>query len=359
MSWASTRETTRIEDIAYCLVGLFDVNMPLLYGEGQKAFQRLQHEIASSREDDSLFAWYTSGLCSDSFAPSPAAFGRSGDTFVPDDDVEGDHLKGTPFTITSRGLSVTASFLAIPFESIHGHRSFDPALGSREFILIVLNCSVRSVPFGILLTSLSRGVFARFLPGDKRIFQKYSGISQSHRPYLTSEERTIYIRGPSLNTRGLYDPSCVVEITQAPTAYKLLPPGTLSGQQDFPGQQDFVIWELAIYWAGFAHLEYRAPHRLPTFVVLRHYCNPAGRERVHFHTLKQATTLSAAMRTCYLQDDFLCHDELLEEHRETGDTPSKQLRRTQEGDIYTLEVSTEDWLWSDRTTFYNFSVSDQ
>jgi len=30
-SWASKRETTRIEDTAYCLMGIFGVNMPLLY----------------------------------------------------------------------------------------------------------------------------------------------------------------------------------------------------------------------------------------------------------------------------------------------------------------------------------------
>jgi len=42
MSWASERETTRTEDLAYCLLGLFGVNMPLLYGEGSKAFLRLQ-----------------------------------------------------------------------------------------------------------------------------------------------------------------------------------------------------------------------------------------------------------------------------------------------------------------------------
>ena len=45
MSWVSNRKTSRLEDIAYCLMGVFDVNMPLLYGEGQKAFMRLQHEI--------------------------------------------------------------------------------------------------------------------------------------------------------------------------------------------------------------------------------------------------------------------------------------------------------------------------
>lgn len=45
MSWAALRETTPIEDTAYSLLGLFDINMPLLYGEGSKAFMRLQHEI--------------------------------------------------------------------------------------------------------------------------------------------------------------------------------------------------------------------------------------------------------------------------------------------------------------------------
>jgi Heterokaryon incompatibility protein (HET) len=43
MSWASTRTTKRGEDMAYSLFGLFGVNMPLIYGEGeQSAFMRLQ-----------------------------------------------------------------------------------------------------------------------------------------------------------------------------------------------------------------------------------------------------------------------------------------------------------------------------
>ncbi|KAF3805017.1 Vegetative incompatibility protein HET-E-1 [Colletotrichum gloeosporioides] len=57
MSWASTRETTRLEDIAYCLLGLFNVHMPLLYGEGSRAFIRLQEEILRQSDDYSLFAW--------------------------------------------------------------------------------------------------------------------------------------------------------------------------------------------------------------------------------------------------------------------------------------------------------------
>ncbi|KAF2786931.1 HET-domain-containing protein, partial [Melanomma pulvis-pyrius CBS 109.77] len=57
MSWASRRKTSRIEDRAYCLMGLFRVNMPLLYGEGNRAFIRLQEEIMRVREDYTLFTW--------------------------------------------------------------------------------------------------------------------------------------------------------------------------------------------------------------------------------------------------------------------------------------------------------------
>ena len=57
MSWASKRKTTRIEDEAYCLLGIFDVNIPLIYGEGAKAFYRLQEEIIKYNDDESIFAW--------------------------------------------------------------------------------------------------------------------------------------------------------------------------------------------------------------------------------------------------------------------------------------------------------------
>ncbi|ROW08517.1 hypothetical protein VMCG_03274 [Cytospora schulzeri] len=57
MSWASHRDTSRVEDLAYCLMGLFDVNMPMLYGESEKAFIRLQEEIIKMSDDMSIFAW--------------------------------------------------------------------------------------------------------------------------------------------------------------------------------------------------------------------------------------------------------------------------------------------------------------
>jgi tetratricopeptide (TPR) repeat protein len=49
MSWAARRQTTVEEDSAYCLFGILDVNMPLLYGEGKtKALRRLQREFEVS-----------------------------------------------------------------------------------------------------------------------------------------------------------------------------------------------------------------------------------------------------------------------------------------------------------------------
>jgi hypothetical protein len=59
MSWMAGRQTTRAEDIAYCLLGIFGINMPLLYGEGgHRAFRRLQEHIVESIEDLTIFAWH-------------------------------------------------------------------------------------------------------------------------------------------------------------------------------------------------------------------------------------------------------------------------------------------------------------
>ncbi len=57
LSWASLRLTTVVEDGAYSLLGIFDINMPTLYGEGLRAFVRLQEEIIKRNPDQSLFAW--------------------------------------------------------------------------------------------------------------------------------------------------------------------------------------------------------------------------------------------------------------------------------------------------------------
>ncbi|KAI1817033.1 hypothetical protein GGS20DRAFT_535100 [Poronia punctata] len=76
MSWAAERKTTREEDTAYCLMGLFDVHMPLLYGEGTRAFTRLQEHIIQQVDDQSILAWVPTvyGFAVPLLAPSPAHF---------------------------------------------------------------------------------------------------------------------------------------------------------------------------------------------------------------------------------------------------------------------------------------------
>lgn len=60
MSWAASRVTTRVEDRAYSLLGIFGVNMPVIYSEGPRAFIRLQHEMIKITNDLSIFAWIPS-----------------------------------------------------------------------------------------------------------------------------------------------------------------------------------------------------------------------------------------------------------------------------------------------------------
>ncbi|KAL1945039.1 hypothetical protein VTO73DRAFT_2659 [Trametes versicolor] len=57
MSWAARRTTTQVEDAAYSLMGIFDVHIPPIYGEGTNAFLRLQEEIMRTIPDQSIFAW--------------------------------------------------------------------------------------------------------------------------------------------------------------------------------------------------------------------------------------------------------------------------------------------------------------
>jgi hypothetical protein len=92
MSWAAKRTTTRIEDRAYSLMGLFDVTMPMIYGERERAFMRLQEHIIAKSADESIFVWDLD-LLEDSkrdakhvhcgmLATSPACFARCGNVIT-------------------------------------------------------------------------------------------------------------------------------------------------------------------------------------------------------------------------------------------------------------------------------------
>jgi len=112
MSWASRRETKRVEDIAYCLLGIFGVHMPMLYGEGDHAFIRLQEEIMRNSADDSIFAWTSDSYSSDKPTPgllalTPAYFTKSGDI------VQSKGLAVTPFSLTNKGVHLCLPMMAL------------------------------------------------------------------------------------------------------------------------------------------------------------------------------------------------------------------------------------------------------
>lgn len=85
MSWAARRSTTRVEDRAYSLMGIFGVNMPIIYGEGERAFFRLQMEILQRSPDQTIFVWCLpiSDLPDRHtiLAQSPSAFAHSDDVW--------------------------------------------------------------------------------------------------------------------------------------------------------------------------------------------------------------------------------------------------------------------------------------
>lgn len=149
MKWASRRRTTRIEDEAYCLLGLFGVSMPLLYGEGRKAFRRLQEEILKVSDDESIFAWQ-GGNDYGLLASCPAQFTfshsiqKSNKSHHIDEDYGDD-----PFTITNRGiriyLPVVENWHDVPLYSLTRASSKqyltpDPHPEIRKRVLAVLNC---------------------------------------------------------------------------------------------------------------------------------------------------------------------------------------------------------------------------
>lgn len=105
MSWLSRRITTKPEDIAYCILGLFNVNMPLLYGEGDKAFMRLQQEIIKRSDDESIFAWTSNKREWGMLAPSHKAFQGSANIV----NIRLRPEERMPFFMTNKGLQLHSS----------------------------------------------------------------------------------------------------------------------------------------------------------------------------------------------------------------------------------------------------------
>ena len=164
MSWMSGRTTTRTEDMAYSFMGIFDVNMPLLYGEGNKAFVRLQEEIMKDSADHSLFAWneedpvddvLTLEWPSSVFAAHPGQF-RDSREIVNRRFDDKDRLD-EEFSSTNRGVKIKLRIREPTNDSSHAL-----ALGYDRF-LAVLDCCFEDPKF----ENCWPGITLRRLTGSK------------------------------------------------------------------------------------------------------------------------------------------------------------------------------------------------
>jgi hypothetical protein len=170
MSWASHRQTTRPEDLAYCLLGLFDIQMPLLYGEGAKAFTRLQEEILKTTDDYSIFAWRAvaadKGIYRGLLARSPIEF-RDCQSF------EREHGSSTfPISSSAVGLHLQLEFLP------------DPQDKSRVLAMVRSSNSLNQ----------RLAIHLKCLDGDKQYARVDAGSLVPINDWPTGQLHTIYVR---------------------------------------------------------------------------------------------------------------------------------------------------------------------
>tara|TARA_R110002060_G_scaffold8496_7_gene12714 strand:+ start:158 stop:1858 length:1701 start_codon:yes stop_codon:yes gene_type:complete len=184
MSWASMRNTTREEDLAYSLLGIFDINMPLLYGEGSKAFKRLQEEIIRTwtRVDHSILAWdgKSEGLLAISPAQFPVHFpeilGRVDQDGRPAkrDIVSWSPLQNDTFELSNKGLRITLFARAINGNfgdqiiqsqaQQEGARGLDLGAEQSKRLLVALNCTYGSAKDMLFAMYLNRRPWINYGP---------------------------------------------------------------------------------------------------------------------------------------------------------------------------------------------------
>ncbi|KAF4636356.1 hypothetical protein G7Y89_g1720 [Cudoniella acicularis] len=190
MFWASKRQTTRPEDLAYCLMGLFNISMPILYGEGaEKSFLRLQSEIISTSDDRSIFAWLDPDATETGLlAESVMAFAQSGDVMV----------KESPGRVLTR-----PNFYLMANKGIQLEVRFDPEFPSE--IIFPLECYSRNNDryLALHLVAQLESSFKPFLQTYKRIlYHRFYFMTQvDHRRFTSNSMVNKVVFVPQGSTR--------------------------------------------------------------------------------------------------------------------------------------------------------------
>lgn len=182
MSWASRRKTTRKEDIAYCLMGLFNVNMPMLYGEGSRAFIRLQEEIMRYSDDQSLFAWedhrpdVPNDACCGLLAAHPRMFAGSSKI-----EPYGDWERRVPYSMSNRGLRIDLHLSRLK-QDVYIAALDCPALNDYECCLGIYlqRISAGDCQYARIRSSEICNIFERGSPQTVYVRQNLDGMPTSH-----------------------------------------------------------------------------------------------------------------------------------------------------------------------------------
>jgi hypothetical protein len=190
MCWAAKRETSRIEDRAYSLLGIFGVHMIANYGEGENAFRRLQLEIMSSSNDHSIFAWKASGKDSTKesglLASSPADFANS-------DDIQqfNYNMTPSPYFMTNRGLRID-----LPLVPVEAHNNRFQAL---------LNCRRPrdNTPLGIYVEKRENDEFVRVQPAELFVSDK-ALAPPATRIFVKQKDPSMFALAEWMRRKGAY-----------------------------------------------------------------------------------------------------------------------------------------------------------
>lgn len=192
MLWASKRETKRREDVAYSLLGIFDVYMPLIYGEGVRAFRRLQEEIIKRHNDLSIFAWtstpsHNSNGLVGTFASSPTEFAEC-------PDLEPHKSLTAEFALTNRGLLLTGHFELYGYHPVIGElHGPHTAIGEIDIVphyVLIVGKTADSREQGIYLRKLGPGSFCRI--GSQTLVYR-EGRHEDSPGWMLEEDDKIYI----------------------------------------------------------------------------------------------------------------------------------------------------------------------
>lgn len=125
------------------------VHMPLIYGEGDKAFMRLQLEILKKVDDDSLYAWTAPLDRSGLLATSPSAFANSGE--IVQLNFPTDTVPWLPAVMTSIGLELRSRYERVDrhtanIDQRHGVHTINAALPTQTEgqVTMVMHCGPRA-----------------------------------------------------------------------------------------------------------------------------------------------------------------------------------------------------------------------